>query len=165
MHGSVSDPPTRFSVRVLLIDQQQRVLMLAAKDPADGRVVWFVPGGGREPNESLEETARRELAEEVGLLDPPSLEGPIWTRSHEFTWDGRTIAQHETFFLCRLAESLPVDTIRPGDPEGEFFEGARWCRPDEMATLKDIVAPQRVAELLEPILEGRLPSRPLDVGT
>ena len=139
--------------------------MLSAKDPADGRVVWFVPGGGREPNESLEDTARRELAEEVGLLDPPTLEGPIWTRNHRFTWNGRTIAQHDTFFLCRLTEPLRVDTIRPDDAEGEFFAGARWCHAAEIATLEDIVAPRRMAELLEPILEGRLPSEPLDVGT
>jgi 8-oxo-dGTP pyrophosphatase MutT (NUDIX family) len=149
---------------VLLIDPQQRVLMLAAKDPADGRVIWFVPGGGREPNESLEETARRELAEEVGLLDPPPLEGPIWTRKHKFTWSGRAFAQHETFFVCHLAEPLPIDTIHHDGPEGESFAGARWCRADEIATLKDIVAPRRMAELLEPILAGRLPSQPIDVG-
>ncbi|MGH2751254.1 MAG: NUDIX domain-containing protein [Actinomycetota bacterium] len=77
MHASGRETSIRFSVRVLLIDPQERVLMLAAKDPADGRVVWFVPGGC-EPDESLEQTARRELAEEVGLIEPPSLEGPIW---------------------------------------------------------------------------------------
>jgi 8-oxo-dGTP pyrophosphatase MutT (NUDIX family) len=150
---------------VVLIDPQQGVLMLAAKDPADGRVVWFVPGGGRERDESLEQTARRELAEEVGLLDPPTLEGPIWTRNHKFTWDGRTIAQHETFFLCRLAEPPLADTIRPDGPEGEFFAGARWCRAAEIATLKDIVAPRHMAELLELIIAGRLPSQPIDIGT
>jgi 8-oxo-dGTP pyrophosphatase MutT (NUDIX family) len=121
VHGRVSDPPTRFSVRVLLIDPQQRVLMLAAKDPADGRVVWLVPGGGCEPDESLEQTAQRELSEEVGLLDPPTLEGPIWTRNHRFTWDGRTITQHETFFVCRLAKPPSAETIRPDGPEGKVL--------------------------------------------
>jgi len=93
-----------------------------------------------------------------------TLEGPIWTRNHKFTWDGRTITQHETFFLCHLAEPLPADTIRPDGPEGEFFAGARWCRAAEISTLKDIVAPRHMAELLEPIIAGRLPSQPIDIG-
>ena len=44
----------RTAARVILIDTAERVLLLGARDPADGRVVWFVPGGGVEADESLE---------------------------------------------------------------------------------------------------------------
>jgi len=155
----------RSSVRVVLIDPNDRVLLLGAREPADGRVVWFVPGGGSEPGESLEQTARRELAEEIGLRDPVELQGPVWTRTHQFTWNGRVITQHETFFLCRLPRSVSAQDIFPEGPEGEFFAGAKWLHPTEVASLSDIVAPRRMAELLLPLLEGELPDEPIDVGT
>jgi 8-oxo-dGTP pyrophosphatase MutT (NUDIX family) len=116
---------SRTSVRVVLIDPDDRVLLLAIRDPDDGRIVWFVPGGGVEPGESLEETARRELAEEIGLTEPVVLQGPVWIRNHVFTWNGRRITQEETFFLCRLATSISEDRIRPTGQEGDFFQRAR----------------------------------------
>ena len=40
----------------------------------DEREVWFLPGGTREPGESIEDCAARELAEEAGA----ALTGPLW---------------------------------------------------------------------------------------
>jgi 8-oxo-dGTP pyrophosphatase MutT (NUDIX family) len=74
----------RTSARVILIDPSDRVLLLAARDPADQRVVWFVPGGGVEEGETLEQAAVRELAEEVPMAASVALSGPVWTRHHDF---------------------------------------------------------------------------------
>jgi 8-oxo-dGTP pyrophosphatase MutT (NUDIX family) len=52
--------------RVLLFDQQDRLLLLFDPDPDRGGY-WYPPGGRIEDGESPEEAARRELAEEVGL--------------------------------------------------------------------------------------------------
>lgn len=49
---------------VLIFDSQDRLLLLRRND--NGK--WAVPGGMMEPGESLEDTARRETFEEVGLL-------------------------------------------------------------------------------------------------
>ena len=147
-----------------MIDAEDRVLLLGARDPEDDRVIWVAPGGGSEPGESFEQTARRELAEEIGLRDAIEFEGPVWIRTHEFTWNRRRIAQHETFFLCRLSHSVAAEDIFPEGPEGEFFAGAKWLHPMEIASLTDIVAPRRMAELLPPLLRGDLPDQPIDVG-
>jgi 8-oxo-dGTP diphosphatase len=40
----------------------------------DERDVWFLPGGTREPDESIEDCVVRELAEEAGAV----LTGPLW---------------------------------------------------------------------------------------
>lgn len=45
-------------------ERDQRQLLLVSNRGEDG---WDVPGGAREPGESTESTARREVSEEVGL--------------------------------------------------------------------------------------------------
>jgi 8-oxo-dGTP pyrophosphatase MutT (NUDIX family) len=166
---AVAEPLVRRAARVILIDGDDRVLLLAARDPADRRVVWFMPGGGVEPGETLQQAARRELAEEVPDVAGLPLVGPVWTRRHaEFSWDGQLIDQSEWFFVARL--DAPLDAARigpaPGD-EGRYFVGARWSSVDDIAELVaggEIVAPRRLAELLPPILRGELPTEPIDTG-
>ena len=53
--GGVDPPTERTSIRVILLDAADRVLLLGARDPDDGRTVWFMPGGGVEPGEQLQD--------------------------------------------------------------------------------------------------------------
>jgi 8-oxo-dGTP pyrophosphatase MutT (NUDIX family) len=154
----------RTSARVILLDPNDRVLLLAARDPAEGRVVWFVPGGGVEQGETLEQAAVRELAEEVPLAGALELRGPIWTRHHDFSWAGHRVSQTEWFFVGRLAAPLDAATISLGGHEAQFFTGARWATVSELASWPDLLAPRRFAELLAPILAGQLPLEPIDAG-
>jgi 8-oxo-dGTP pyrophosphatase MutT (NUDIX family) len=48
---------------VIVLDSSGRVLLMQRADTGG----WGLPGGFTEPGESLEETARREVMEEVGL--------------------------------------------------------------------------------------------------
>ena len=61
---------------------------------AYGEGNWELPGGGGEQGESVEETARREAREEVGIeLDDVSLTGVYWEPSadfHHFAFRART---------------------------------------------------------------------------
>ena len=65
--GRVSGLPTRENVRAAVIDERDRVLLLRYGD--DYGDWWVTPGGGREPGEDDEHTLRRELEEEVGLVE------------------------------------------------------------------------------------------------
>ncbi|MEU7895201.1 NUDIX domain-containing protein [Nonomuraea sp. NPDC049152] len=59
----------RRSVRAILVDEDERVLLCRHDLTSEGGpVVWAMPGGGVEPGESLLTALRRELDEEVGLL-------------------------------------------------------------------------------------------------
>src|SRR5262245_58823900 len=53
-------------VRVLCVSQGQ-VLLVLHHDPATGRQFWVLPGGGREPGETLAAAAVREVNEETGV--------------------------------------------------------------------------------------------------
>ena len=79
----------RQAMRAVLLTPGGRILLMRCEDPASGRNVWFTPGGAVEPGETSEAGLRRELAEETGLRDVQV--GPLlWTRTHEFSWDGRS---------------------------------------------------------------------------
>lgn len=157
-------PIPRTGARVLVIDAHERVLLMSARDPSDGVTVWMTPGGTVEPGESLEDAARRELAEEVDGLPPPRLEGPVWRRFHRYAWDGR---EHEVtcwFFVARYDEPLAIRDVRETGPAARDSVGWRWWTLAELAAFDGIVAPRRIAELLPAILRGERPDPPIDSG-
>jgi 8-oxo-dGTP pyrophosphatase MutT (NUDIX family) len=156
----------RTAARVILIDPDDRVLLLSARDPATQRVFWFVPGGGVEAGESLEQAAVRELAEEVPQAAGLELRGPVWMRQLDYSWNGRRINQTEFFFVGRLGAAFRAEAVDVGGAEAEFFEGARWASLADLAAWppEAIMAPRRLPELLVPILAGDLPPAPIDAG-
>ena len=158
------DVEVRTAARVILLDPEDRVLLLAARDPADQRIVWFVPGGGVEEGETLEQAAVRELTEEVPAAAHVTLQGPVWTRHHDFRWAGHGVSQTEFFFVGRLTKALDARTIHLGGHEEQFFAGARWATVDELADWPELLAPRRIAELLVPVLAGEIPAEPIDTG-
>ena len=78
--------PFRQAARVVLLDGQERVLLLHGKDSdAPGYQWWFTIGGGLEPGETSRLAALRELAEETGIqLSESDLLGPIMRRQATF---------------------------------------------------------------------------------
>ncbi len=65
--GRASGLPRRENVRAVVVDERDRILLLRYGDEYGD---WWVPsGGGREVGESDEQTVRRELEEEIGLVD------------------------------------------------------------------------------------------------
>jgi double-stranded uracil-DNA glycosylase len=65
--GRASGLPERESVRAALLDEKGRILLLRYGDEYGDW--WVTPGGGREQGETDEQTLRRELEEEIGLVE------------------------------------------------------------------------------------------------
>ena len=80
--GRESGLPERRNVRAAVVDEEDRILLLRYRDEYDEW--WTTPGGGREEGETDEQTLRRELEEEVGLVEftlgPLLWELGGWTR-------------------------------------------------------------------------------------
>ncbi|HXH80423.1 NUDIX domain-containing protein [Nocardioides sp.] len=80
----------RLTVKLLLLDEQDRLLLIHSSDPRSGEECWYPVGGGIEPGETTQQAAAREAAEETGLvgLAPGA---PVWTRDHTYRYDGREV--------------------------------------------------------------------------
>jgi 8-oxo-dGTP pyrophosphatase MutT (NUDIX family) len=154
----------RVGARVLVVDDRSRVLLLHGRDPADAGSGswWFTPGGGVDPGETVEQAARRELAEETGLV-AGALSGPVWVRTAEFGFLGRRYRQRETFFLVRVA-SHQVDTAGWTQVERDSVDAFRWWSLDELAITEDVVYPRRLGPELARLLADGVPDEPRDVG-
>jgi 8-oxo-dGTP pyrophosphatase MutT (NUDIX family) len=140
----------RVAARVLLVDPGGAFLLIKACDPylPDGPTWWHVPGGGLDPGETVEQAARREVAEEVGLglLDVGRCRG---TRRIEFTFGGRDYVQYESFFLVRLPERVEVDSSAWSDVEQRSMLDWRWWTRDELRSTQETVYPSTLGAWLD----------------
>lgn len=152
----------RVSSRVLVIDEASRVLLVSSRDPDEGVVVWYTPGGRVEAGETLEAAAEREIAEELGIrLD--ELVGPVWERRFPHTFAGRFVDAHEWFFVAHV-ESSSIDHVAETGVGARYFEGWDWWTLERMRAFDGILAPRLLPDLLAPILEGRIPASPVQTG-
>jgi 8-oxo-dGTP pyrophosphatase MutT (NUDIX family) len=161
-------PTLRISSRVLVLDESDRLLLFRSdgvfsSDASNGATsLWFTPGGGREGDETSEETARRELWEETGLRDV-ELSPCVWLRNIVFTWSGVYIDSRESFYICRVPH-FELDAMNWTDQERVELAEHRWWSVEEIEASEELIVPSRLPELLRPILRGELPDAPLEIG-
>lgn len=126
---------TRAAARVVLLDGAGRVLLVRGTDPErPGQRWWFTVGGGRGADEPAREAAVRELREETGLLAAPAdLDGPVWVRTAEFPFYGRSCRQTEEFFVHRVAAGAALTREGWTQLEHDTLTDVRWFTPAELA--------------------------------
>lgn len=148
--------------RVVLLDPDDRILLMHGYEPDDpAETWWFTPGGGLEGEETREQAALRELAEETGITDVDL--GPVlWKRYCSFPFDGRRWDQDEWYYLARTRGTEAA--LRPQaltELETRSLAGLRWWTSAELSAARETVYPTRLAELLHTLLDEGPPGAPL----
>jgi TDG/mug DNA glycosylase family protein len=153
------EPVERPAMRALVVDKRNRTLLVKFQDTT-GQTWWATPGGGVNEGETPEETIRRELAEEAGLVDF-ELGPEIWKRDHTFAWYARIYRQRERIYLVRVDEHEPAPTI---DLVAEHVHEVRWWTLDELDATHEELVPRALPQRLRHLLTEGPPPTPGDVG-
>ncbi|WP_407342823.1 NUDIX hydrolase [Pengzhenrongella phosphoraccumulans] len=154
----------RRAARVILLDADDRVLLLHGSDVDQReRSWWFTVGGGIDAGETQREAAARELFEEAGItLAPAELVGPVYSRVAMFDFFRETCRQEEVFFLGRYAGSIGGPRVADDDfsrdgwteLEVDTIDELRWWELDALAALDEEVFPAGLPELVRALLGG-----------
>jgi ADP-ribose pyrophosphatase YjhB (NUDIX family) len=153
----------RQAARAVILDPDDHALLVRFVFPS-GIEAWALPGGGLDPGETVEAGLRRELAEELGLVEFEI--GPhIWNREHVIPMITGHDGQRDTIHLVRVEHFDPVPQIGWDRMRAEFVHEMRWWSPAEIAAAHDRrFAPARLARLLDELLASGPPCVPIDTG-
>ena len=143
--------PVRLAARVVLLDPDDRVLLMRYDDGPPNGSHWTTPGGGLNEGEDFPAGALRELAEETGWSDIP-LRREVLRRSLTMEYGRRLVSQRERLYLARTA---PAQRQIRGVDEMHATDGIaawRWWTLDELDVTTEKVWPARLATLIRAAL-------------
>lgn len=91
--------------------------------------VWDLPKGKLEADESMEQCAVREVAEECGITEPQMIQ-PILPTYHTYSLNGQRILKKTHWYLM---ESNDASELVPQTEEG--ITDVRWVNSNELLAL------------------------------
>lgn len=138
----------RLTSRILVIDQDDRVLLMLTKGSVPEQPTrWITPGGGVDAGETHHDAACRELREETGQV-VDGLGEPVW--SSDFAVDylgGDHDTGHAEFYLLRTTAFTPSTAGFTDDEKVDILE-SRWWSLAELEVTDDLVEPLALASLV-----------------
>jgi 8-oxo-dGTP pyrophosphatase MutT (NUDIX family) len=155
-------PIWRPTARILLADSEGRVLLFSAREP-DGERWWFTPGGGVHRGETVQAAAVRELFEETGFSVTEAGLGPVVATSSSL-WlakgEGKLFLGAHSFFFLRVPHTN-LNSDGQEDLERNMITGHHWWSVAELRAATERIAPLGLAGLMDRLLRGDIPERPV----
>ncbi|MFI6658063.1 NUDIX hydrolase [Streptomyces sp. NPDC050523] len=149
-------PPIRNAARAVVLDADQRVLLLRYDENGG---FWATPGGSLEEGEDHAKATLRELGEELGI-DETNIElgAQLAQRSTDHLVGGHEVRQIERYYLARVSPS-DVHPACAAQPDNIREYG--WWTEDELRSTSATVYPRGLADLIAAVAKGRTPQRPI----
>ena len=169
MSETASPTIMRPTARLIVLDDDERVLLIRFEDPSvaepnDPReslrrgIFWCTPGGGVEPGETFEEAARRELLEETGI-GGVALGRCVMEHDKARRYDDRTVLFRQRHYLVRVSDpAIRLDGHT--ELERRVFRGYRWWSAEELETTEEVVFPEGLVEIVRSVQRSRRRNRP-----
>jgi len=159
---------TRPTVRMLVIDPQQRILLFKIEndvplDPArpDMTVYWGTPGGGVDAGETFEQAGLRELWEETGMR--AAALGPwVRRRSQILHFPDEQVQFVERYYLMPVTTSqVALTNLHPG--EQQVYRAHHWWTLAELRQPDVPILPPGLPDFLAALLQGDIPPEPVQL--
>ena len=152
----------RTAIRAVVLDERRDILLIQGRVPDTGEALWMTPGGGLEDGEAHSDCLLRELFEETGH-QAATHERLVWTRRHQFLFNGQHYDQTEYFYLVPAPRFDPTNANNPAAHELEGFLQFRWWSLDDIAASRDTFVPGQLAHWLHQLEQDPQP-HPVDVS-
>ena len=162
--------PIRSSIKVILLNDKDELLLMCADDPnttaADGTYLgkfWFTVGGQIELNETIEETAYREIYEETSIKKDEIDLGPIvWFGEFDLILNG-VLTRLKQRFIVAKTKQINAYLKNPTPWEKKVVKELSWFSIDDIKNSKEIIYPALLSTYLPDIISGNYPKEPIEI--
>ena len=163
--------PIRNSVKVILLNEKNELLLMCADTPKIrspkrkylGKF-WFLVGGEIEPGESLQEAALREIFEETGILKEKIELGPIvWFGEFDLILNDILTHLKQTFIVAKTNQKkASLTNLTPW--EAFVVKKIKWFSLKEIKNSKETIYPILLPKYLPVIISEKYPKKPLKIN-
>ena len=164
------DLPKRNSVKVILLNRAQELLLVCTDDSTikpiheeyRGRF-WSLVGGKIESGESTLEAAAREVYEETGISSEKIEFGPVvWYGNMDLILHGVATHIHQCFIVAKtVARQCTLENVK--GREKDSLKSLKWFSLDKINNCNEIIYPVSLGKYLFNILIGKYPDNPIEI--
>jgi ADP-ribose pyrophosphatase YjhB (NUDIX family) len=133
--------------RVIVLDPDDRVLLLRYDNGAPAGRHWCTPGGGLNEGESYAAGAARELTEETGWTDVP-IGNEVLEHDRVLEFEDKVVHQHERLFLARVGTPRREVADVAGMHASDGIAAWRWWTADEIDASDEVILPAGLSALI-----------------
>ncbi len=162
--------PVRNSIRVLLLNDKNELLLMCADDPKTYKMggeyrgcFWFPIGGKIENSETIEEAAIREIYEETGIKQHEIEFGPIvWFEELDLILSGTLTHLSQKFIVANTKNSnITLANLTPD--EQKVIQNIAWFSFEKIKTWPEIIYPVSLKQYIPDIMAGVYPPKPIEL--